>query len=52
MYGTKVAIAGGGALPVAGFMIDAPAWVLAAVTVTFAAIALVSLVRPGGKVRP
>jgi hypothetical protein len=52
MYGSKMALAGGGAIPVAGVLINLPAWILAAVTVTFAVGAVIGLVRPGGKAKP
>ena len=52
MYGTKMALAGGGAVPLTGVLVDLPAWILAAVTVTFAVGALVGLVRPSGATKP
>lgn len=52
MYGTKMALAGGGAIPVTGVIVDLPAWILASVTVVFAVSALVGLVRPGGRTKP
>jgi hypothetical protein len=52
MYGTRMALAGGGAVPLTGVLIDLPAWILAAVTITFAVGALVGLVRPPGTTRP
>lgn len=52
MYGTKMALAGGGAIPLTGVLINLPAWILAAVTVTFAVGAMVGLIRPGGKDKP
>lgn len=52
MYGTKMAFAGGGAVPVAGVLIDLPAWILASVTITFAVGAVVGLLRPSGKTKP
>jgi len=52
MYGTRMALAGGGAIPLAGVLVDLPAWILAAVTISFAVGALVGLVRPGGVTKP
>ena len=52
MYGSKLALAGGGAIPVTGVLINVPAWILAGVTVTFAVGAVIGLVRPGGKAKP
>ncbi|MEV6305014.1 hypothetical protein AB0M02_36770 [Actinoplanes sp. NPDC051861] len=52
MYGTRAALAGGGAVPVTGALIDLPAWILAVVTLTFAIGALVGLVRPAGAIKP
>jgi hypothetical protein len=52
MYGTRMALAGGGAVPLTGVLVDLPAWILAAVTVTFAVGALIGLVRPSGRTRP
>jgi hypothetical protein len=51
MYGSK-ALAGGGTIPVVGVLINVPAWILAAVTVTFAVGAIVGLLRPSGKAKP
>jgi hypothetical protein len=47
-----MALAGGGAVPLTGVLINLPAWILATVTVTFAVGALVGLVRPAGAVKP
>jgi hypothetical protein len=47
-----MALAGGGAVPLTGVLIDLPAWILAAVTITFAIGALVGLLRPGGEIKP
>jgi hypothetical protein len=52
MYGSKMALAGGGAIPITGVLINVPAWILASVTVTFAVGAIVGLIRPGGKAKP
>jgi hypothetical protein len=52
MYGTRMALAGGGAVPLTGVLIDLPAWILAAVTITFAIGALAGLLRPGGEIKP
>ena len=52
MYGSKMALAGGGAIPIAGVLVNLPAWIMAGVTVTFAVGAVIGLMRPGGKAKP
>jgi hypothetical protein len=52
MYGSKMALAGGGAIPIAGVIINLPAWIMAGVTVTFAVGAVIGLMRPSGKAKP
>jgi hypothetical protein len=52
MYGTRMALAGGSAVPLTGVLVDLPAWILAAVTITFAVGALIGLVRPGAATKP
>ncbi len=52
MYGSKMALAGGGTIPIAGALVNLPAWIMAGVTITFAIGAVIGLMRPGGKAKP
>lgn len=52
MYGSKMALAGGGSIPIAGALVNLPAWIMAGVTITFAVGAIIGLLRPSGKAKP